>query len=173
MEWIVLHKVLASIFIISFCALQLFWCLPEGYIMRKIIHRLFYNQVVWCGLDHYWSLFAPNPVSSIVLISFEIKFTDTTSIPWTIPEFKIKDGFQYITKARDLKWYYSLISSEYEAPKEAVCKYILHAFMSGSNNEKVPDMIQIILHFKPKGLIKFLNFSGLRHIAYTYKVTSL
>lgn len=168
MDWHILQKVLASIFIISLVILQLSWCLPEGYLARKIIYKLLYKQVVWCGLDHYWALFAPEPVFDIFVISFKIEFTDGSSLPWQLSDFKSVNKLQQLKKTRDLKYYYSLLSTEEEAAKKGICSYILDDFQRKNSQEKLPSLIHIVHHYKPRGLQNFTSHPWLVYKAYTF-----
>lgn len=166
---ILLAKLSASIFIIFITIITLFWCLPENFLVRKITHRLFSRMVIWCGLDNFWSLFAPQPVSKNFLIGFEIEFTDGTCIPWKFTEFKVKDDFQFIKKTRVIKWHNMLLSQKDIEPKEAVCRFILQEFLKQNDTNKQPTLVHILRYYQPEQfIIEDINWLSRR--AYTYTV---
>lgn len=166
---VVIVKLFASIFIVFITVITIFWCLPPDYLLRKITHTLFARAVIWCGLDNFWSLFAPQPVSKNFLIGFEIECADGTCIPWKLPEFKMKNDFQHIEKTRIIKWHNMLLSQKDAEPKEAVCRYILQEFLNQNDTGKKPSLIHIIRYYQPEQFfIDDINWLSRR--AYTYTV---
>ena len=173
MEWLILlQKILASMFIILMGILLLFWCLPEGYFFREILHRKFGTYICWVGLDNYWALFAPKPVSKNFLIGFEIELADGTVHAWKLPEYTIRDDYQLAPHFRFIKMHNQLLSQKDPIPKESICKYILNEFCRQRVVESVPTRVYIIQYYEPDLAGSFRLFPWLSQKIYTYNVAS-
>lgn len=169
MSWVILvEKVLSSLFIISMSMLLLFWCLPEGYVFRELLHRTLGNYICWAGLDNYWALFSPQPVSKNFLLSFEIELENGKIIPWKLPEYEIFDGYQQTSHFRFIKMHNQLLSQKDPIPKEAICKYIYQTFREQDGNGNIPTHIHIIRYYEP--VASMLEIPWLSQRVFTYQV---
>ncbi|GAB2576096.1 hypothetical protein [Spirosoma areae] len=171
MEWLILsQKILASIFVSLLCILLLFWCLPEGYFFREVLHRKLGKYICWAGLDNYWALFAPRPVSKNFLIGFEIELADGTFLAWKLPEYTIRDDYQATPHFRFIKMHNQLLSQKDPIPKEAICKYITREFYKRHTAESEPIRVHIIQYYEPAPTGSFLLLPWLSRHVYTYDV---
>ena len=171
MEWFILfQKALASGFIILMIILLLFWCLPEGYLFRQILHIRFGKYIYWAGLDNYWALFAPNPISRNFLISFELEFEDGKVKPWKLDEFTIKNGYQYTTHFRYVKMHNQLLSQTDPVPKEAICRYVYREFLKTQEIHAPLSKIHIIRFYEPTLKKSPFQLPWLSQRTFTYDV---
>ncbi|MFT5886321.1 MAG: hypothetical protein ACI9IP_002785 [Arcticibacterium sp.] len=146
---VIFEKTSASLFIILILILLAFWCLPEGYFFRDILHKKFSKLICWAGLDNYWALFAPQPVSKNFLIGFELEFKNGTIQSWTLPEYIIKNGYQFAPHFRFIKMHNQLLSQNDDIPKIGICDFILREYVELQGSEDVPDRIHILRFYKP------------------------
>lgn len=173
MEWVeMLQKISASFFIVLMTILLLFWCLPEGYFFRNILHEYGSKFICWAGLDNYWSLFAPQPVSKNFLIGFEIEFQDGTIQAWKLPEYTLKNDYQWAPHFRFIKMHNQLLSQKDIIPKEAICNYILREFQKTNELAKIPVKIHILRFYEPAGEMQRALFPWLSQRIFTHPVTS-
>lgn len=151
MDWIfLLQKTAASLFIILMGILLLFWCLPEGYVIRDLIHRKFGHLVVWAGLDNFWALFAPQPVSRNFLLGFELEFPDGRIQPWKLPEFSLRDdGYQQTPHLRFVKMHNQWLLQKDAAPKEGICRFVYQAYRKAHPTSPEPVCVHIIRFYEP------------------------
>lgn len=173
MEWLeILQKIGASIFIVLMSILLLFWCLPEGYFFRELLHKHFGKAICWAGLDNYWALFAPQPVSKNFLIGFEIEFRDGTIQAWKLPEYTLKNDYQWAPHFRFIKMHNQLLSQKDTIPKEAICKYILKEFQKTNVTVKSPIKIHILRFYEPADERQRSLFPWLSQRVFTHTITS-
>ncbi|QJW90119.1 hypothetical protein HNV11_12395 [Spirosoma taeanense] len=169
MEWlIVTQKLFISAFVGLLTVLLLFWCLPEGYFFREILHRHFGKYICWAGLDNYWALFAPRPVSKNFLIGFEIELADGTLQAWKLPQYSIVDDYQATSHFRFIKMHNQLLSQKDPIPKEAICKYILHEYGKQPQAKSPPIKVHIIQYYEPAPDSTFYILPWLSRKIYTY-----
>ncbi len=162
------QKTLASLFIILMSILLLFWCLPEGYFFRDLLHRRFGKFIRRAGLDNYWALFAPQPVSRNFLLGFELEFADGRVQPWKLPGFTLRNGYQWAAHIRLIKLHNQWLSQKDPAPKEAICRYIARAFQEAHPGEEAPVRVHILRFYEPDRLPPALELPWLSKRAYTW-----
>lgn len=168
MDWLLLlQKLLASGFILVVGALLLLWCQPQPQALREWVHRHCGRWVLWAGLDNFWGLFAPNPVSRNLLIGFELEFADGSRRPWPLPEFTLRDGYQATRHLRYVKWHNQLLSQHEAVPREAICRYVLQAFQDRHPGAALPVRVHLLRFYEPgpPALLPWLS-----QIAYSYTV---
>lgn len=166
----ILQKIGASIFIVLMSILLLFWCLPEGYFFRQILHNYFSKYICWAGLDNYWALFAPQPVSKNFLIGFEIEFKDGTIQPWKLHEYTLKNDYQWAPHFRFIKMHNQLLSQKDDVPKEAVCNFILREYHKTNLSSKTPLKVHIIRFYEPQKPQQRAMFPWLSQRVFTYEL---
>lgn len=170
MEWMLIcQKIGASIFIALMGILLLFWCLPEGYFFREVLHKNVGKYICWAGLDNYWALFAPQPVSKNFLIGFEIEFADGTLTAWKLPEYTLRNDYQWTPHFRFIKMHNQLLSQKETIPKTAMCKYILREFQKTNSTLKIPVKVHIISYYEPATAPSFSLFPWLSRRVFTYE----
>ncbi len=173
MEWtILIEKLLASAFLIAMFVLLQFWCLPESYFFREQLHRHLGKYICWAGLDNYWSLFAPQPVSKNFLLGFELEFADGTVRPWILPEYSLQEGYQLARSIRFVKWHNQLLSQKDPVPRRAICKFILRTFEKENVGQPLPVRVHILRFYEPAALGTPALLPWLSKKAFTYKVES-
>jgi hypothetical protein len=172
MEWLELfQKILASIFLVLMSSLLLFWSFPEGYFLRNTLHLTFGKYIYWAGLDTYWALFAPHPVSKNFLIGFELEFADGTLRPWKLPEYRLNEQeYQDTSHFRYVKMHNQLLSQQDPVPKEAICRYIMRKVQKEGPTESRLSRIHIIRFYEPANSIAALQLSWLSQRAFTFEV---
>ena len=136
--------------------------------MRKILHKLVYKQVVWWGLDHYWALFAPEPVSLFFRVGFRIILRNGTSVSFQVPRFAGTKNIGPTKMTRYLKWYYTLVSKGDDVSKEAICEYVYIMYMKKVGVEP-PSYIKIIMYYKPSAFARHSELPWMEREIYRYQ----
>ena len=163
-----LQMLLASVFIAFFIVFIAFWCLPDGYVMRKILHRLIDRAVIFLGLDNYWALFAPAPFSKRLMIGFEIALPGGRVVPWSIPEFGRKDGLQHIRSTRHLKWFCMILSVNNEGLMVATCRSIVREYLLRTPGAEMPESVRILRFYELPEEQDFLGIGWMSQVIYTH-----
>lgn len=173
MEWLILlQKILVSVFITLMSILLLFWCLPAGYFFREVLHKHLGKYICWAGLDNYWALFAPRPVSKNFMIGFEIELADRTTSAWKLPQYTIQNDFQATTHFRFIKMHNQLLSQKDPIPKDAICNYIINEYSKQQAVKSRPVRVYIIRYYEPAPNGSFCLFPWLSQKIYAYDVLS-
>jgi hypothetical protein len=75
---------LSDVFILAFLLLIWCWNLPED-LPGRILIRPFSKIVVWLGLWHGWSMFAPIPLRVSRRVAIQVEYADGTKLEWRPP----------------------------------------------------------------------------------------
>ncbi|RYC67729.1 hypothetical protein [Spirosoma sordidisoli] len=171
MEWFVLvQQTLASLFVILMSLFLLFWCLPEGYFFRDLLHTKLGRYICWAGLDNYWSLFAPRPISKNFLIGFEIELANGTVVAWKLPPYTLKDDYQLTDHFRFIKMHNQLLSQKDPIPKEAICRYVLRQYRPQQDAANPAIRVHLLQYYEPPVNGTFQLIPWMSQVVYTHDV---
>jgi len=164
----IILKIAASLFIIFMCLFLFVWCLPEPFNLEN--YKVKYGKFIyWAGLDNYWSLFAPQPLSKNYLIGFELEFADGTIQSWQLPEYTLKDNYQTAPHFRFIKMHNQLLAQKDPIPQEAICRYVLNDFISHNATAMQPIKIHLIRFYESEQMITLMQIPWLSQRVFTYE----
>ena len=142
-------KLILSVIIIAFIYFILFWNFPERFILRKPLAR-FTRYIWWAGLNNTWSLFAPDPLSTNLMVGFELEYADGRTEAWKSDKFKLVGMHQSITSIRHFRAHRQLVAIMNKTFSKAVCRYIHREIQKETHRAEFPALIHIIRYEEPK-----------------------
>ena len=160
------HFVVAYVFCVSL--LLLLWTLPINIGSRIPLVQNFRGFITWSGLDTYWALFAPVPLSKNYRIGFEIVGVDNSVEPLKLPEYSVRHDYQYVKYSRYIRMHNFLLNQPDETPKKSICKFILNRYRRDSNKTNAK-AVRILMYFESNNPnLKEVNWMS--KTVYTYHV---
>jgi len=146
-----------------------FWNIPWKIKTTNALVERFKHWVVYFGFDNFWSLFAPNPPTKNFRISFIVELKNGTRKAIQIPEFKVKNNQQFITKVRFLKLFNLLLVLKDVGALQGMCRYILRNYQETSAEAVDVRAVHIIRYFEPSVNLNELGLPWLSETIYTYE----
>jgi hypothetical protein len=85
------------------------WNLPDGRFSRHLLKKIT-KPVIWLGLNHSWSMFAPRPITTDEVIRFIITFEDKSSVEVPVDYFPSPGKQNFSGDVRHLKLMHALVA---------------------------------------------------------------
>jgi hypothetical protein len=116
-----------NVFIASWLLLFLAWDLPPQARLYRLIRRAS-RFILYAGLDHDWSMFAPCPPKGNFFAEFEIAYADGTSDTFHIDGFGHPEAPPGPRSPRYMKLALALMSPGDSAIKASFCDYLVRTY---------------------------------------------
>lgn len=114
-----------------FCICMIFflwgWNLPDGRFSRHLLKKLT-RPVIWLGLNHSWSMFAPRPITTDELIRFKITFEDQSSVEMPVDYFPSLGVQTYSGDVRHLKLMHALVAPKESLIQRCYAEYLINTY---------------------------------------------
>jgi hypothetical protein len=131
-------EILINLFIVIFLVFAWCWNLPHTYLAWRAVQPL--NKLIRnLGLDHNWSMFAPNPLHLNFAIEAEIHHFGGEIEAWQGDRLDRLAFRERIFSIRDRKWNEYLCMSQFNSVMLGHCRYLanLHRRADGTLPEWV------------------------------------
>lgn len=162
---------ISNIFIGAMLLLLWGWDLPKGSRVKAFVH-CFSKPIVWLGLSHNWSMFAPNPISSNERLRVEIRLNDGNWHEVVLDCMGMVGAAQRPHDIRALKMLHSLTCKGSNALKPAVALYCARRYLSSHPDISAANIFQIRLirlyQLKPLWPPRQFNYNNFHFEEETY-----
>ncbi|MEM9410039.1 MAG: hypothetical protein AAGA30_02930 [Planctomycetota bacterium] len=127
---------LIFLFIISYLLMAWCWNLPDDS-SSKVFIKQFRKLIVWAGLWHSWSMFAPNPVSVERRFTLEVFEKSGQKHDIDLPTLRNLNAWQGFKRVRERKFQMNLASKKFSSFRIAICHYHIKIFEIETGKEVV------------------------------------
>ena len=127
-------SLLVDLLVAYFAVFIVLWCVRPLWKLRRVVD-IVYKPLVWIGLRHGWTMFAPEVPDATRIVVAGAVFSDGEFEVIPLPGLADDSGFR---KARDLRYItfqYKLGKANTDYLKPALCRYALDAWRSTATGD--------------------------------------
>jgi len=138
-----------------FCICMIFflwgWNLPDGRFSRHLLKKIT-KPVIWLGLNHSWSMFAPRPITTDELIRFKITLEDQSSVEMPVDYFPSPGMQNFSGDVRHLKLMHALVAPKESIIQRCYAEYLIYAYEAarGTADTRRVEKIEYLLTRSPR-----------------------
>jgi hypothetical protein len=129
-------RALLNLFIIAHVTLLFLWGLPSNR-FATFVTRPVRSYVIFAGLWHNWSMFAPSPYTLNYDMRARVEFKDGTSKDWIWPRVNEMSILKRIPKERFRKWRELMFNDDFAASWIHNAKFVARQLNTTASNPPV------------------------------------